>query len=475
MSGLSPSLERDSGIPVYRQLYAYIRQQIESGKLAFDDKLPSIRELSAYMHVSKNTVEMAYQQLVAEGYVHSKPRSGLRVLRIEPLMGERSGASARGPAARAPKENSGKNAAEIDFRYGDVELEKFPLAAWKKCLSDALAGDLRQTLGYGDLQGNPELRSEIARYLYASRGISCSLEQIFLAGGTQQAVGLLCQLLPLAQRVAIEEPGYDGVRAVLANHGREIVPIPVEADGLNVEAVRGSGAGAVYLTPSHQFPTGGVLPVRKRARLLQWAEDEDAIILEDDYDSEFRYQGQPIPALKAMDSRDRVVYLGTFSKSFLPAIRLGYFVLPERLASDFLTRLEAYSQSVSPLLQQAMFLFMKEGHFARHVRKMRKLYQGRHRTLLNAVQRHLGSRVGIIGHKAGLHLLLDVYGRDGDELIALAAGQGVNVYSPRSHWLEPESCPRSFVMLGFGGLSEGNIEEGVLRLRQSWFGGESAT
>ncbi|TVX99737.1 PLP-dependent aminotransferase family protein [Cohnella terricola] len=475
MSGLSPLLDRESGIPVYLQLYAYIRQQIESGKLAFDDKLPSIRELSSYLHVSKNTVEIAYQQLVAEGYVHSKPRSGLRVLRVEPVMGEKSGVPVRGPSATAPKMTSGKNAAEIDFRYGDVALEKFPLAVWKKCMSDALGGDLRQILGYGDLQGNPELRYEIARYLYASRGIYCSPEQIFLAGGTQQAIGLLCQLLPLAKRVAIEDPGYDGVRTVLVNHDRDIIPIPIEADGLNVEAVQRSGAGAVYLTPSHQFPIGGILPVHKRARLLQWAADEDAMILEDDYDSEFRYQGQPIPALKAMDSRDRVVYLGTFSKSFLPAMRLGYFVLPERLAGDFLTRLEPYSQSVSPLLQQAMLMFMKEGHFERHVRKMRKLYQGRHRALLNAVHRHLGSRVGIIGHKAGLHLLLDIHGRDSSELIALAARRGVNVYSPRSYWCEPESCPRSFVMLGFGGLSEGAIEEGILRLRQSWFGHESAT
>jgi len=472
MIGLSPMLDKESGVPVYKQLYEYIRGQIETGKLKENDKLPSIRQLSAHLLLGKNTVEIAYQQLLAEGYVQSRPRSGLRVLPFEPVLGPI--AQDRDLFHRENERGLGQKTvvrAAIDFQYGDVALEKFPLGPWKKCLTDALSGDRRQVLGYGVLQGNLGLRSEIARYLYASRGISCTADQIFLAGGTQPAVSLLCQLLLSPDEpIGMENPGYDGVRTVLANHRLPLVPIPVDAEGVDVEALRESGAKAVYATPAHQFPLGEVMPVGNRVRLLQWADEANGVIVEDDYNSEFRYQGQPIPPLKAMDTGDRVVYLGTFSKSFLPAARLSYLVMPFRLADRFRERLEPYSQSVSPLIQQAVYLFMREGHYERHVRKMRKLYQARHRTLLSAIQQYMGDRVEAIGQKAGLHLLLDVRGRDWEELTGLAVRCGVKVYSPKNHWMEPGRCPRSYVMLGFGGIGEEEIAEGIGRLAQAWFG-----
>jgi GntR family transcriptional regulator/MocR family aminotransferase len=334
---------------------------------------------------------------------------------------------------------------------------------------DALRFESRQVLGYGHIQGQKELRVQIARYLQASRGVECDADRIFLASGTQQAISLLCQLLPQIRVVGMEEPGYDGVRTVLANHRLTIVPIPVEADGLSVEALRRSRADAVYVTPAHQFPLGGVLPVGKRRELLQWAEETGGLVIEGDYDSEFRYQGQPIPALKAMDALDRTIYLGTFSKSFMPAMRLSYMVLPERLAGDFRARLESYSQSVSPLLQQALFLFMKDGHYERHVRKTRKSYQARHRTLLHVIHREMGERVGVIGQKSGLHMLLDVYGRESGELVNRALEHGIRVYAPSRHWMNPEDCPDSYVMLGFGGLEEERISESIGWLKQAWF------
>ncbi len=468
MLGLTPLLDKESGVPVYKQLYGYIRRQIESGGLKGNDRLPSIRQLSAHLSISRNTVESAYQQLLAEGYVRSRPRSGLLVL---PVGAFSATADQRDFSLMKMGEAAHGAEADIDFHYGDVALEKIPLAPWKKCLTEALAGDRRQALGYGEPQGSGELRREIVRYLYAARGISCSPEQIFLAGGTQPAISLLCQLLlPSGEPFGMEDPGYDGIRSVLENHRLPLVPIPVEADGLDVEALRERGAKAVYVTPAHQFPLGVVMSVGKRSQLLQWADETDGIILEDDYNSEFRYQGQPIPPLKAMDAGDRVIYLGTFSKSFLPALRLSYMVLPSRLAAGFRERLEAYSQSASPLLQQAVLLFMKEGHYARHVRKMRKLYQSRSKALLQAVQREMGDRVGIIGQKAGLHVLLDVRGRERVELTELAAEQGIRVHSPNRHWMDPESCPRSYVMLGFGGVEEERIAEGIRRLGRAWFG-----
>lgn len=469
MIGLSPILDKHSEIPIYKQLYDYIKQEIESGALPEYNRLPSIRQLSAHLMLSKNTVETAYQQLLAEGYVHSKPRSGLHVLpleRIEPM----DGAVPTSDEKVRHTGSSYKRKILYDFHYGDVELGKFPIKTWKKCLLEALDSEGYGVLGYGDPQGDFGLRAEIAKYLYQARGVSCSPEQVFLCSGTQTSISLLCQLLPLPDRVAMEDPGYDGVRTVLANHGREIVPIRLESDGLSLDALGQQAVRAVYVTPSHQFPLGSVLPVRKRSKLLQWADESDGLIIEDDYDSEFRYQGQPIPALKAMDVGDRVAYMGTFSKSFLPAVRISYIVLPDKLAAGFRQGIAPYSQSVSPLLQRAMLIFMRGGHYERHVRKMRKLYQGKHRSLLKAIHRHFGERVEVIGQKAGLHLLLDVYNLNNRELIELASEHGVKVYAPSSHWTDPAQCPPSCLMLGFGGLSESQIEEGIIRLKQAWFG-----
>lgn len=467
MLGLSPPLDKHSEIPVYKQLYAFMKLEIETGRLQENDRLPSIRQLSAHLLLSKNTVETAYQQLQAEGYVHGKPRSGLHVLPLERIA----------PLEVAPSANENnvgqrdqfEGQALYDYQYGDVELEKFPMKAWRKCMLEALDAPPYEVLGYGERQGNAELREEITRYLYQSRGVKCSPDQVFLCSGTQQAVSLLCQVLPLPSRVAMEDPGYYGVRAVFANHGRDVVPIALEDDGLHVDELRRQAVNAVYVTPSHQFPLGSVLPVQKRGKLLQWAYEQDGLIIEDDYDSEFRYQGLPIPALKAMDVGDRVIYLGTFSKSFLPAIRMSYIVMPEKLAGDFRAGIAPYSQSTSPLLQEAMLRFMREGHYERHVRRMRKHYQTKHKRLLKAIHQHLGDKVAVIGQRAGLHLLIDVRKRDSGELIERAARLGVNVYSPRVHWMDSAQAPASYLMLGFGGVSDDKIEEGIVRLRNAWF------
>ncbi|WP_265415876.1 MocR-like pyridoxine biosynthesis transcription factor PdxR [Paenibacillus albus] len=437
-----------------------------------NDRLPSIRQLSAHLVVSKNTVEAAYQQLLSEGYLQSRPRSGIFVLPLEqvPEVEGKPGASVRQQSEKPLHESSLQGrVGTIDFEYGDVELELFPVKAWKRCLAEAMDNRLHEVIAYGDRQGHLGLREEIARYLFQSRGVACSSHQIFLSAGTAHAVSLLCQLLPLTERIAMEEPGYNGVRAVFANHGKDVVQIPLEEDGLSIEALQGCGANVVYVTPSHQFPIGIVMPVQKRGKLLQWAYEQGGYILEDDYDSEFRYQGQPIPALKALDRSDRVIYLGTFSKSFLPGARLSYVVLPESLADTYRNGLQNYSQSVSTLVQTAMYLFMRGGAFERHIRKMKNLYQSRHRALLRAIHDQLGSRVGIIGQKSGMHLLLDVYGRECEELIQLAAERGVQVYSPMKHWTNPAECPRSYVMLGFAGVQEEQIREGVSLLRQAWF------
>ncbi|WEK54011.1 MAG: PLP-dependent aminotransferase family protein [Candidatus Cohnella colombiensis] len=472
MLELLPNLIKQPGIPLYFQLYQYIKEEIVTGSIEVGAKLPSIRQLSNHLHLSKNTIETAYQQLIAEGYVESRSRSGLYVISVEesiiPLVEEVLSKDKPVPQKDEFIEHM------INFQYGDVELEHFPLAVWKKCLNTALhEAPLQDVLGYGERQGNMELRVEIARYLFQARGVRCSSDQIVICSGTQQAINLLCQLLQLqGKRIAMEEPGYHGVRTVFHNHGCTTHPIPLDSDGINVEQLQQSGANTVYVTPSHQFPMGMVLPIQKRNRLLQWANAYDSLIIEDDYDSEFRYIGQPIPALKSLDHNGRVIYLGTFSKSFLPAMRMSYIVLPDPLVASFCERLEPYSQSASSLLQHAVMRFMRNGHFERHIRKMRRLYHAKHEALLSAVHTYMGDRVEVIGQKSGLHLLLNVHNNHTrDQLIASAKAVGVIVYSPRQSWSEPESCPASYIMLGFGGLSEQSIDTGIRKLAHAWFDG----
>lgn len=473
MIALTPWLDKESKTPIYIQLYSYIKLEIEGGAIAEGSRLPSIRQLSAHLKLSKNTIETAYQQLVAEGYAESKLRSGLRVLPLEqPLP---AAASAQSSPVERPSRKEWKTAAKpfplFDFRYGHIEQEKFPHALWRKSMMEAIQADAKEVFGYGHPQGAPDLRAEIANYLYESRGVNCSPNQIFLSSGTQQAVSLLCQLLPLTGKtIAMENPGYDGVRTIFNNHGCTVLPVSLEHDGLSVKELSRLQAAAVYVTPSHQFPLGMVLPIQKRNRLLQWASGQDSYIIEDDYDSEFRYQGQPIPPLKALDNEERVIYLGSFSKSFIPAIRLTYIVMPMPLVATFQQRIQPYSQSVSPLLGAAMLIFMREGHFERHIRRMRRIYQAKHRAMIAAITHHMGNRVEIIGQKAGLHLILVVHHRQRDELIQLAEKAGVAVYSPAHHWVDSSQCPPTYIMLGFGGMQEGNIEEGIRQLSQAWFG-----
>ncbi|RSK49664.1 aminotransferase-like domain-containing protein, partial [Bacillus canaveralius] len=280
----------------------------------------------------------------------------------------------------------------------------------------------------------------------------------------------LCQLLSLSgQRVAFENPGYDGVRTVFANLGCSLSPVTLEEDGINIGELENTGANLVYVTPAHQFPLGMVLSIQKRKKLLQWAESGERFIIEDDYDSEFRYSSQPIPPLKAMDYDDKVIYLGTFSKAFMPGARLSYIILPQQLSSLFKTKLANYNQSSPPLIQNGLELFMKQGDFERHIRKMRKVYQQKHRMLTASINLYMGNRIEMIGQKAGLHLLINVDNRDFMDLKERGLQQEVLIHSPEKFWINRGDCPKSLVMLGFGGLTEMEIREGIERLGKAWF------
>ncbi|WP_223592121.1 MocR-like pyridoxine biosynthesis transcription factor PdxR [Neobacillus bataviensis] len=457
---ITPFLKKDTNVPIYLQLYQFFREEIERGSILTGKKLPSIRELSQSLNISRNTVDTAYQQLIAEGYVESREKSGLYVLELDeiPMLQE---------VQHELKLHhvEGKTNHLIDFQYGDIELERFPLKVWKKCLMAAIDAPSHEVFSYGDKKGHYGLRTEIASYLYQGRGVRCSPDQIILSAGTQTAVNVLIQLLSLQNsKVALENPGYDGVRYVFESQKCEVIPISLEEDGINITELEKSSAQCVYVTPSHQFPIGMILPIQKRMKLLQWAEKNQTYIIEDDYDGEFRYAGQPIPSLKSLDTNEKVIYLGTFSKAFLPAARVTYIVLPEPLVESYHSKLFFLSQTVSPHIQEALYLFMKEGHFGRHIRKMRKIYQGKQAALIKAIECHLGDKVNVIGQKAGLHLLLELKDLDAIQLVEKAEEFGIRIYLTEKFWLKRPSHFDQPIMLGFGGLSVEEIKSGVQKL-----------
>lgn len=471
---LTPALDERSGTPLYEQIYAYIRQEIVAGRIAPNAKLPSIRRLSAYLGLSRTPVELAYQQLLAEGYVSSKPRSGLFATPLaqpawEPRKPQPEQAAAAG--ANAAAFSCGEPPVRLDFGYGHTDLEHFPFARWRRLMNESFREENRRLFRYGDLQGEPQLRAEIAAYLHQVRGVRCTPEHIVVGAGTYHSLDLLCQLLkPGVSRIASEAAVNDGVRAAFEQHRFALAPIPLGQDGIETAQLAGAGAQAVYVTPSHQFPYGMVLSIGKRYELLNWAARTGGIVIENDYDGEFRYYGKPVPSLQGLDpSGERVVYVGTFSKALTPSFRISYLVLPAPLLARFRDGHHSYDQLASPILQHTLHLFMRSGGFERHMRKMRTLYEKKHGLLLQAVKTHLGGRAAVIGDGSGLHILLRVNGPLNErQLVERAAAVGIRVYPVSTYELEAEKAPSSTVMLGFGGITTDQIDSGIAELSRVW-------
>lgn len=460
-------LQKESNIPLYVQLYEQIKTEILTGRLKKDIKLPSIRELAQELNISKNTVSEAYQQLLAEGFIESKFKKGYWVVDISDYH-----SIIRDPIeiTEPIKEDFIENKIVYDFQYGDVDLAHFPLKAWQRSIQDSLLKEDKEILLYGDKRGNKNLRTEISRYLYRSRGIKCNEDQVIIGAGIEILIKKITSLFSIEDLiVGMEDPGYDGVRGVLEEENSKVVDIPVcEINGYDVDTLLNSSARLAYITPSHQFPLGHIMPITKRLQLLQWANEKDGYIIEDDYDSEFRYQGSPISSLKGMDTQDRVIYLGTFSKSFLPSLRIGYLILPLKLMEQY-KKYRHGSQSASSVLQHALSVFMENGEFDRHLRRMRKIYHDKHKCLVNAIDFYMGGKVVIIGEKAGLHLLLQVPNKNHDELIKLAECRSIKVYSTKPYYKNNKYDNYIPIMLGFGGLSKQEIEEGIKNLSMAWF------
>ncbi|WP_418057180.1 PLP-dependent aminotransferase family protein [Priestia megaterium] len=462
----TPLLNRKDDIPLYHQLYEYIKKEIVSSRVEVNDKLPSIRSLADYLNVSRNTVDMAYQQLLAEGYVESKPKSGLYVTntRFDLLQTDRK------PTVFLHPHSETKSCTR-DFRYGKVDSRLFPLNEWKKRYNESLQTYREALFTYQESQGEESLREEIATYLYQSRGVVCSKHQIVIGAGTQQSLSLLAQMLKQSIRdIAFENPCYDGASFVFKQHGFSLKPVSLNSKGINIQELYDSQTRAVYVTPSHQFPYGMIMPVSRRIELLEWANDCNGFIIEDDYDGEFRYKGSPIPSLQSLDSNGRVIYTGTFSKSFMPSLRISYLVLPEVLLKTYHEqRFSLYEQAVPTLHQQTLGLIMKNGEWNKHLKRVRTAYQLKHSTLLAALQKEFNENITISGELAGLHILVRVHNdMNEQQLINAARKQDVSVYGTSRYWLTEVPRQKPHILLGFGSLGKEEIEEGIRRLKNAW-------
>jgi len=462
-------LNPQSELPLYTQLYQQIRDHILSGKLPSDSRLPSVRDLAGELSASRNTVENAYQELYAEGYIYSKPRSGYFVSALThddaaPLPGK--------PKARVGSPQEFLPDCAYDFHPARLDPTSFPAPLWRKNFIECLRESAAELSHNGDSQGEPELRRQIQHYLERLRGVVCALEQIVICSGLQHSLGSAAQLLQDKHgSVAVENPGYSVPGSVFRNHRFQVLPISVGAGGMDLDALQKSNATVAYVTPSHQFPTGCVMPVANRLKLIDWAESGGKFIVEDDYDSELRYHGKQIPSLQGLRPRANIIYLGTFSKILSPALRVSYLVLPSCLLPAYQSLFRDYLCNVSLLEQRTLAAFMQKGHWDRHVRRMRTIYKKKHDTLLRAIDVHFGPRAVVIGQGAGIHVVLQLCDQplSEKELIARAQSRGIKLFPYSGTHVGGRPGSLKF-LLGFGGISANEIEEGVRILFESWYG-----
>lgn len=514
-------IDAKSNKPLYEQIYAHIRREIRSGGLKTGERLPSTRTLAEHLKVSRSTTQMAYDQLVAEGYAEARPYRGYFVARLEEL-------AEAGPRMEEPVNGSGENgdfgvdltvcdggfgtdlaagdgtvlsgkvdsfgmdlpdesgdfgtdlaagSGEtgagggdwIDFSPRGIDLDSFPFNTWRKLIRTTLIDDNREFFHSGDHQGDRRFREAIGGYLHSARGVNCRPEQIIIGAGSEYLLMLLSLILGTDRRIAMEDPTYIQAYRVFSSLGYPVIPLEMDDWGMEPGRLERSGADVAYVMPSHQYPTGIVMPVGRRQELLRWASDtrggQDRYLIEDDYDSEFRYKGKPIPALQGMDRKERVIYMGTFSKAIAPAIRVSYMVLPPGLLRRYRSVAGFYASTVSRIDQNVLYQFMAQGHFERHLNRMRAIYRAKHDAMLGAI-RPLERDFDLSGENAGLHILLtDRWGRTEEELIEKAAEAGVGVYGLSRYYIRSDTDHRpATIVIGYASLDEKQIRAGGEKL-----------
>ncbi|MHB1217315.1 MAG: MocR-like pyridoxine biosynthesis transcription factor PdxR [Alphaproteobacteria bacterium] len=469
-----------------RKVGEAIKAQIKSGAYASGARLPSTRALAEEWGISRTTVTAAYEQLAAEGYLETK--QGARATVARELSKESASLKSRAPALQPRLSAYGRRVTTLpsptppdagrmlaDFRYGDLAASDFPALAWKRAVGASI---LRRPtrLRYGDPAGAPELRTALQTYLWRARGLRCSTDQIVAVNGSQQGLDLCARLLvDSGERVILENPCYAIARQAFQAAGAELVPRAVDTQGMRTDGL--PAARLAYVTPSHQFPLGSVMSVGRRRELLAWARRNRAYILEDDYDSEYRFDIRPIPPLQTLDEAERVIYLGTVSKILSPTLRLGYLVVPEALVATFRNAKRLIDRHTATLEQEALASFFEDGSYERHVRRIRRKNGARRTALLNALSETLGDRVTIAGADAGLHVVIwlnHIPRKREGELLARANVAGIGLYAISPLYDARFGQPnRVGLVMGYAALDERSIAHGVRRMAEIIRGLES--
>jgi GntR family transcriptional regulator/MocR family aminotransferase len=475
---LAISLPQRGSRDLLRALHRQLRAAILDGRLKPGLRLPPTRELAAAYRVSRNTAVATYDLLLSEGYVVTRPGAGTYVADALPLSGRREAPAQsadfaghlsafwRKPPALALA--ASRSPPRFDFRPGLPDTGLFPFDVWRRLSGRALRIQSKAPALYAEPQGRPSLREAIARHVSFARAVACRAEDIVVTAGAQQAFDLLARILVTPGRtvVAVEDPGYPPVRAAFMAAGAQIVPVPVDDAGLVVDELP-ANTKVISVTPSHQFPLGTAMSLQRRAALLDFARAHRAVVIEDDYDGEFRFGGRPLDALQTLDRSGLVFYVGTFSKSLFPALRLGFVVAPPWARGPLVSAKQLADWHGAVLAQDTLAAFIMEGHLARHIRKMRKVYGERRQLLLNHLSKNFDGYLEPIASAAGLHLAaLSASSSTADRIAQRALRHDIGVYSLRPFYAGKAS--RHGLLFGYGAIDERGIREGLLRLRRVW-------
>ncbi|MCF0122665.1 MAG: PLP-dependent aminotransferase family protein [Ruminiclostridium sp.] len=469
---LTYSFENIDADSMYEHLYRCIKRDILQKKLTAGEKLPSKRTFAKNLGVSTITVESAYAQLVAEGYLYTLPKRGYYVCELE--RGEETAPPRPEPNRTEVTSQVPRREYWADFVGSSVARDMFPFSIWVKLLRDVTAGeDETALLTDTSAGGIAQLRRAISDHLYQFRGMTIDPEQIVVGAGTEYLYSVLIQLLGRSRGYAVEDPGYLRLSKIYEKNDVTVHHIPMDASGIIPERLEESGAEILHITPSHHFPTGIVMPVSRRYEFLSWAsKGENRYIIEDDYDCEFRLSGRPIPTLQSIDVMEKVIYINTFSKSLAPAFRISYLVLPRHLVTRFYETLGFYSGTVSCLEQMTLARFLSEGYFEKHINRMRNRYRTlRDKLLAELRQSPLADKVRISEENAGLHFLMKVdTHRSEQEVLRAAEGEGLRLSFVSQYYMKGESRRPHVLVMNYSGLEEEKIPEAVARLCRAVLG-----
>lgn len=456
---LTYSFDNRGGVPLYEYLYNQIKQDIISFKLSADEKLPSKRALAKNLNISIITVENAYSQLIAEGYIYSVPKSGFYVCDIssaKPMSTDKP--------QRVTKPMTDKKKYVADFVNNSMSKDSFPFTVWSRIMREIMSDSSDKLMVRSPSAGVDELRNAIADYLYQFRGMDVEPEQIVVGAGTEYLYGLIIQLLGQDMKFGVEDPGYEKIARIYGANKVECVHIPLDEGGISIDKLEESGADVLHISPAHHFPTGFVTPISRRYELLSWAsKSSKRYIIEDDYDSEFRFLGKPIPSLQSIDVLDKVIYINTFSKSLSSTIRISYMVLPKPLMEKYKKELSFYSCTVSNFDQYTLARFVDEGHLEKHINRMRNYYRTQRDTLLNCIKKQPNyTKVKISEEHAGLHFLMEIETKLSDiELKKKAQQAGVNIAFLSEYFYDKSNAKSHTVVINYSGLNQERIEEGI--------------